>query len=141
MISKIIEASNRDAGGFNWGKFMVARFTDEWLRKPAVRVDGEHMPSSAATPLLARCGWTHDHILVMDLQTGEGALFRPGGYAKSDLDQKHRIWVCPLFEPFLTWLYEQPLGDLAALPAHVTLDAPSAMQGYRRKGGEKADEP
>ena len=73
-------------------------------------------------------------MLVVDLETGEGAMFSPGGLAAADL-QKHRIWVCPMFEPFLAWLYKQDLSDLTKLPKHVDLpDAPFEMHGYRREG-------
>jgi len=70
----------------------------------------------------------------MDMQTLEGAAFRHGGHAKADLD-RHRIWVCPLFEPFLTWLYTQDAARLGELDQLVTLDAPLALAGYRRGGG------
>lgn len=93
------------------------------------------------TPLLRqRMGkWTRDQLWVMDLETGEGGLFRPGGYARGDL-QKHRIWVCPMFEPFLTWLYKQDLSNesLDALPKGVALDAPFEWAGYRRPGPRRA---
>ncbi len=123
MKTIFIEATN----GFNWGKFMVGQFeAEEWNRYSEI---GEGF-----TPLLARCGWTPSHLLVMDLATGEGAIFWPTGSAKADLD-KHRVWVCPLFEPFLTWLYTQDLADIQKLPSAVELpDAPSAMHGYRRAG-------
>lgn len=127
MQSKFVEATN---GARNWGKFMIGRFTsEEWSRKANV-------PNSPHTiqPLLCEVGWTPEHIVVMDLQTGEGAIFRPGGFAPADLN-KHRIWVCPMFEPFLEWLYKQNLSDLDKLPGHVDLpDAPFAMSGYRREG-------
>jgi hypothetical protein len=86
-----------------------------------------------------RIGWDSRHIIVFDLQTCEGAAFRPGGNAHYDLD-KHQIWVRPLFEPFLEWLYKQPqLNDLTALPDCIDLaDAPFAMAGYRRNGPGKA---
>jgi hypothetical protein len=126
MQTKFIEATN---GPMNWGKFMVARFTaDEWERRATV--DGN--------PFLKGRGWDENHILVVDLQTGEGSIFRPGGLARADLD-KHRIWVCPLFEPFLIWLYKQELDDLAALPASVDFtqeEAPFAFRGYRREGSD-----
>jgi len=86
--------------------------------------------------LLSTRGWSHDHVWVLDLETGEGACFRPGGLAHADLN-KHRIWVCPLFEPFLEWLYDQDLTDLTVLPDLVTLtlkEAPFSMFGYRRPG-------
>jgi hypothetical protein len=123
MQSKFIEATN---GPQNWGKFMVGRFTqEEWMTRSAVEPE---------RGLIAGRGWSRDHLLVVDLQTGEGAIFRPGGVAGYDLN-KHAIWVCPLFEPFLTWLYEQDLSDLDALPAYVDLpDAEFMMSGYRRPG-------
>jgi hypothetical protein len=127
MKTKFIEATNGSMA--NWGKFMVARFgPEEWARRSAI--------VEASWPLLRTVGWTGEHVLVVDLQTGEGAIFRPGGSAHADLE-KHRVWVCPLFEPFLTWLYAQDLSDLDALPAHVDLpEAEFAMQGYRRAGPE-----
>jgi hypothetical protein len=129
MKTVIVEATS---DGGNWGKFLVARFTDEWHHRSA-------LPENQYLPLLTLCGWGGEHIWVADLQTGEGALFRPGGYPKADL-AKHRIWVCPLFEPFLTWLYEQNLGDLDQLPASISLpNAPFAFSGYRRPGPEAAD--
>lgn len=92
METKFIEAMNRaDGQPFNWGKFMVARFTgDEWRRR------------------------------------------------SHDLNEKHKIWVCPLYEPFLEWLYRQDVRDLGKLPDHVTLEAPAALWGYRRDRGGKA---
>ena len=125
MQTKFIEATNVDAGGMNWGKFMVARFTEsEWQRRS--EVGGQSM--------LAERGWAKDDLLVVDLQTGEGAVFKPGGYAKGDLD-KHAVWVCPLFEPFLGWLYAQDSADIEKLPALVKIKSPvSALYGYRRPG-------
>src|SRR5262245_20033629 len=124
METKIIEATN---GPRNWGKFMVARWTDEWERRPLTEPG---MP----VPLLGRIGWTREHLLVLDLRTGEGAVFKPGGLAAADLE-KRRIWVCPLFQPFLTWLYLQDLRDLAKLPDAIDLpDAPFDVRGYRRPG-------
>ena len=123
--------AGQSVGGGNWGKFAVGRFTAAELAEPA------HWPGGGPRLVLGR-GWTVDHIWVLDLQTGEGAMFRPGGYAKADLD-KHRIWVCPMFEPFLAWLYQQ-VTELAEtwwedLPRMVELpDAPFALYGYRRPG-------
>ena len=123
MKLHFIEA--HDATDFNWGKFAVARFTgEEWL----------HQSALDKRSLLHGRGWCSEHLWVMDLQTGEGAIFRPGGLAIEDLT-KHRIWVCPMFEPFLTWLYKQDLSDLSKLPALVNLgDVPISMSGYRRPG-------
>lgn len=123
MIVKFIEAT--DATEFNWGKFALMRFeAAEWVRQSAME------PFS----LLAGRGWSSDHLIVFDLQTGEGSFFLPGGCAAADL-KKHKVWVCPMFEPFLAWLYTQDLNDLAALPAMVNLgDVPTDMRGYRRPG-------
>jgi hypothetical protein len=75
-----------------------------------------------------------NNVLVIDLQTQEGATFVPGGYVKSDLD-KHAVWVCPMYEPFLCWLYQQDLTDLTRLPAKLDLpDAEFQLRGYRRPG-------
>ncbi len=128
MISTIVEVTDR----FNWGKFLVARFDEhEWARRSLV--DGQ--------PLLSgQCGWTPQHMLVVDLQTGEGAMFLPQGLAKADLE-KHRVWVCPMFEVFLGWLYDHPehWADILTLPALIELDPEqtrghNAMYGHRRPG-------
>lgn len=133
MQTRIIEATNGDPdhGAYaNWGKFCVARMDTEWARRS--------VPCPTGGPLLSAIGWTLDHLWVLDLQTGEGAFFKPGGYAPADL-QKHKVWVCPLFEPFLVWLYEQDLSDLATLPDHVQLpNAEFSMVGYRRPGPDTA---
>ena len=125
MQTKIIEATNQRV---NWGKFMLGRFDHEWKQCSTI--------STLSTPLLREIGWDSSHLLVLDLQTGEGAIFRinPSGHAANDL-RKHRIWVCPLFEPFLVWLYRQDVSDLSALPAMIDLpDAEPALWGYRRPG-------
>ena len=101
MIVKFAEVTNQ----FNWGKFMIARFTDdEWRVKS--KLDG--------FPLLSARGWTSRHIWVCDVQMGEGAFFAPPGSAKADLD-KHAIWVCPMFPLFLGWLYEHPEQYIAIM--------------------------
>lgn len=123
MKTRIIEA--HDASNFNWGKFLVGRFDSEW---PVGSIIG------GGKSLLNSRGWTPRHLLVLDLETGEGFLAAPGGMASADLN-KHAIWVCPMYEYFLEWLYTQDLTDLDALPAVVNLGkVPVAMQGYRRSG-------
>lgn len=116
MKTTFVEACNVVAGKpGNWGKFMLARFEpEEWDRPPTA----PGVPP--ALPLLETVGWGGRHLLVLDLQTGEGALFRPGGLPSADLE-KHALWVCPLFGPFLGWLYRQDLSDLDALPRYVEL--------------------
>ncbi len=58
--------------------------------------------------------------------------------------EKHQLWVCPMYLPFLTWLYNQDLTDLDKLPKVVQFtdeDAEGAMAGYRRSGpGEEERE-
>src|SRR2546430_13258345 len=116
MKLTFIEATN---GPQNWGKFMVARFDDEFQTPSQV--------DPLCRSLLRARGWSPRHLIVFDLETGEGAEFLPGGNAKYDVD-KHKIWVCPLFEPFLKWLYKQDLTDLSALPKMIDLpDAEFAM--------------
>ena len=125
MQTKIVEASN----GFNWGKFMLGRLDSEWSHRSAV--------SGLSMPLLRELGWGDEHLWVLDLQTGEGACFRinPKGRASNDLN-KHRVWVCPLFEPFLQWLYQQDVADIERLPSVVELPRTElAFWGYRREGG------
>jgi len=126
MKTKFIEATSNT---FNFGKFMLMRFDSEFEYRSVVD----------KRSLLGGRGWSTEHIWVLDLQTGEGACFRPGGLASADL-QKHKVWVCPLYQPFLEWLYKQDLSDLDKLPAVIDLpDAENALWGYRRPGPEKTD--
>jgi hypothetical protein len=122
--TRIIEAQQGPAG-LNWGKFMIGRLTSEWNVLSA---------AGKGRPLLRACGWSRcpEKLLVLDLQTGEGAWFEAGAGAREEL-KKHRIWVCVLFEPFLEWLFAQDLSDLRKLPRAVDLpDAEPAWSGYRR---------
>lgn len=127
-----------DAPG-NWGKFMVGLLDDECSWRSRV----DH-----GRPLLQACGWwgaASGNIWVFDLQTGEGCFVRPGGSAHADLE-KHAVWVCPLFEPWLEWLYAQLRGHddyarrLTGLPLVVELpDAEFSLAGYRRSGPARYD--
>lgn len=137
MKTKFIEAVS-EAG--NWGKFMIGVFdSDEWNR-----------PSVVGGPsLLREVGWrSDDFMLVLDLQIGEGAILNPWGSAHADLE-KHKVWVCPLFEPMLECLYAHwkmyaaSVGDWGArladwivvLPSEIKLEGvPLQMAGYRRLG-------
>jgi hypothetical protein len=133
MKTQIVEVTN---GPKNWGKFLIGQFDSEWQRESAIVNDTlAEMGVSVSRGLLKVVGWTPLHFLLVDLQTGEGAIFKKGGLAHADL-QKHKVWVCPMFEPFLAWLYER--SSLADLPAQVDLpNAPFAMSGYRRPGQEQ----
>jgi hypothetical protein len=120
VITKFIEVTNDNQ---NWGKFMLMRFDTEF----------EYVSTIGRSKLLRSIGWSSDQLWVLDLQTCEGVAIRPGGNAHYDLE-KHKVWVCPMFEPFLVWLYKQDLKDLNELPAMVNLpDAEFAMFGYRRE--------
>ena len=124
MITKFVEV----IGTLNWGKFMLGRFSEEeWGRRSVV--DGTCFLGSGR-------GWAPHHLLVLDIQTGEGAIFRPGGSARADLE-KHKVWVCPMFEPFLEWLWarRELYENILKVPDKVELmSAPPAQFGYRRPG-------
>jgi hypothetical protein len=129
MKTKIIEATNYYHGGMNHGKFLVGKFDEKEFSRRSVLAD--------KLPLL-KFRWAPTNVLVLDLETGEGAIFAPHGYAKADLNDKHQIWVCPLYERFLTWLYKQDLTDLDKLPDVVKIEDPdSALYGYRRTKKDK----
>lgn len=121
MQTHFIEVTNKQQ---NWGKFLIIRLDHEW----------EYPSAFTGNSLLGEVGWRKDNIIVFDLQTGEGARFVPSGIPKFDLE-KHKIWVCPMYEPFLVWLYQQDLSDFSKLPTSLNLpDAPFSLTGYRRKG-------
>ena len=135
MKTKFVEVTNN----FNWGKFCIAKFDEEEMQRRS-QIDE---PTAFGPPrsLLNACGWETDQMdWIFDLQTGEGAIFRLGGSAHADLE-KHKVWVCPMFEPFLEYvydLYEKGTFDFDSFPNFVTLsEAPRAMYGYRRLGGRK----
>lgn len=110
------------------------------------QADHERQSAIANYPLLFAIGKSRRSFWLLDLQTGEGAEFYPPDEpaesytAKFDI-QKHRIWVCPLYEPFLAWLYAHAsqVFDFT-LPAHVDLpDAEFQLSGYRRPGLDGAE--
>lgn len=126
MVAKFIEVTN---GLRNWGKFLLLRFDCEWQQQSVI----------SGRPLLRDIGFNPQQVWVLDLQTCEGAAFMPGGHVGSDLD-KHAIWICPMYQPFLEWLYRQDVTNLEALPSHVDLpEAEFQMSGYRRPGNARAD--
>jgi hypothetical protein len=124
VLTKIIEVTQ--GSEFNWGKFMLGQFDVEWLRHS--KLPGNDL----AMPLLAQRGWSPRHMVVLDLETGEGAFFTMS-HPRWQLDNKHQVWVCPMMGPFLDWLGEQSFETVEDLPDYVTLDTDeSAMAGYRR---------
>lgn len=133
MELRFVETGHGPTRPGNWGKFAVGRHSPaEWAEPPQYHGTEQHQG------LLSAVGWSSEHVWVLDLQTGEGAMFRLGGYPAADLE-KHRIWVCPMFQPFLEWLYGRynadPAGWFDGLPRTVDLpDAAFAFQGRRRAG-------
>lgn len=134
MKTKIIEATN----GLNYGKFLVGVFDDsEWTRTSNV----------SQLNLLRAIGYDtrQPPLWVFDLQTKEGAAFYPEhpDMAKYQLE-KHRIWVCPMYEFFLSWLFAEHVKDAAMvialddLPALVDLETNFfAFYGHRRPGPQE----
>lgn len=127
MFLKFIEAVTAGSN-YNWGKFAVGWHT---LDEKAYE---SHVDEGRS--LLRAIGSSPDMDLwVLDLQTGEGVRLTPHPKASAYADlSKHKVWVCPLFEPFIEWLYRQDLSDVESLPSYVELEAPVANAGYRRPG-------
>lgn len=127
MQTHFIEAT--DEHQFNHGKFMLGRFTPEqWTLKSAL--------PDYPNPLLRGRGWGARHLFIMDLETGEGAMFHMVGTDRDmshQLQERHQIWVCPMFEPFLWWLVTQDLEDLSKLPRFVQLTDASRFCALRRE--------
>lgn len=126
MKTKFIEATQDAKKGFNWGKFLLMKFDSEWEYQSQIDI---------GRPLLRAIGWAPNQIWVLDLQTCEGVAVSPGGSAAYDLNHRHKIWCCPMYQPFLEWLYAQDLSDLDKLPGMVELPlVEGEMAGYRRSG-------
>lgn len=130
MKTKIIEATQ--GSEFNWGKFLVGEFDVEWRRRS--ELPGNDLP----IPLLAQRGWAAHHILALDLETGEGIILSKHEQMPSyQLEHKHEIWRCPMFDPFLEWLVRQEFKTVEDLPSYVMLDtAIEAMAGGRGRRRE-----
>jgi hypothetical protein len=141
MITTIVEVTNL----FNWGKFLVAKFDSaEWEYRS--RIERPKDMGGGFPRLLHSNGWDERSRWVLDLQTGEGALFLPkvNGCPFADLE-KHSIWVCPLYSVFLEWFYAHPEhhDDVLTLPSLLELTdeksmQASAMYGHRRPGPDAA---
>jgi len=120
----------------NWGAFLVAVPDEiEWGWRSRA------LPAGA--PLPEMFGWNSRQAWVMDLRTGEGAIFTMGGDARADLDA-HRIHVTAQFEAFLEWLYGQDLARLRHLPYMVKVDGAvirSLTEDETRRLAAGAEEP
>lgn len=116
MITQIIEGSD----GALYGKWLVSQLS-ETERDRKTELPGFEGSRSVWTFGGARKLGAHPNaLLVVDLQTDQGAVFIPGGLSDADLDTVG-IWVCPLFRSFLHWLYEQDTSDVAQLPPFIEL--------------------
>lgn len=130
MILKFVETG----GQGNWGKFAVGMFDNTEWREEAKYPGCEEVGSL----LRWGCFVYPDLYWVLDLQTKEGAMFHVGyGLAVADL-RKHQIWVCPMYETFLVWLYKfaaaNPKTWWDILPRTVDLPhTPFEFAGYRRQ--------
>jgi hypothetical protein len=120
MVTHFIEASD----GMMHGKFMLGRLDSAEL---GVR---SALPGSEEDPLMrvgGRRRLNERSTLIVDLQTGNGAaFFIGGGLWIADLNRTGPIHVCPMFPPFLKWLYEQKVPDFPAtaieqLPRYVRI--------------------
>lgn len=125
MRTKLVEMTD----GTVWGKFLVGRFDLlEWVH--GCQID----PRGGS--LLSRCGWGPEHLWVLDLETGEGACFKPGGSAAADLE-KHPIHVCFLYPVFLEWLYARPelwvnWDAIVAIPDTIEVDRETVLRAPPR---------
>lgn len=112
----------------NWGSFMVCVPDEiEWAWQSHV--------STSLMPALAEFGWTPEHVIVMDMKTGEAAFFRPGDREAAEDLTLHRIYRSPQLGLFLTWLYGQDIAHLYQQPAVIEVeDCTFALEGWREIG-------
>jgi hypothetical protein len=118
VITKIIEGS--DGGAY--GKWLVGQL-DEHERSRKTSLPGYEGNASIWTFAGARrFGADPGAVFVLDLQTGQGAVFNPTTSSSPDYDlDQANIWVCPLFRDFFRWLYTQDLADVTQLPNFIDL--------------------
>lgn len=127
MITRFVEVTD----GMMYGKFMVCR------------LDASELATTTAMPeapegqrLLTYSGRRrfNDHsTLVIDLQLGTGwawplsdGLIGMRHYAREHFDRDLAPHVCPMYLPFVLWLYEQGkwargAGDIAEIPRYLDL--------------------
>lgn len=139
MELKFVEAGQAPEGGGNWGKFAVARWSTLEMREPT------RFPGCEGQFITGLTGSPFDHIWLLDIQAGEGALFSINNPIPVDVPHQlneKQIYICPMFEPFMTWLWEHirshqgtNLDWFDELPRVVVLpEAPFDLYGYRRRG-------
>jgi hypothetical protein len=73
-------------------------------------------------------------LWILDLVTQEGACFDVAQPLLPQLE-RHQVWTCVLYEPFLAWLFEYCQTHtpfrLDDLPPNLHLTAPQELIGYR----------
>jgi hypothetical protein len=129
MDTKFVEAGHPGVG--NWGKFIVACHTTAELQEPT------QFPGCEGQRVVSLAGNGARDMWVFDLQTGEGFRVPVSERHAFSILEKHQVWVCPMFEPFLGWLLayidSHPNDWWSTLPRTVELpDAPFEMRGHRR---------
>lgn len=129
MKTKIVEATTGPQG--NWGKFLIGQFDQD-------EIDTVSAIAPEYGSVLKQRGWWDpaQYFLMLDIETGEGSVFATWGDARADL-HKHRIWVCPLFQPTLARIRAMAPFAVADLPSLLELsfdEAPFAMAVPRRAG-------
>ncbi len=144
MELKFVEAGHpvdaQTGFGGNWGKFAVGRWSNEELREKT------KFPGCEGQYITSLRGHGMTHVWLFDLQTGEGARFHTNNPIPVDVRSQlkdHQIWVCPMFEPFMVWLWHHMtvtgLDWWEHLPRTIELpDAPFDTAGYRRAGPDAA---
>ncbi len=140
MDLKFVEAGHpvdEHGLGGNWGKFGVGRWTRQELAEKT------QYPGCEGQRIASLHGWGGDHVWLFDLQTGESARFYLNNPRPVDVRSQlrtHQIWVCPMFEPFMVWLWNHVtvagLDWWDTLPRTVELpaDTPFDVAGHRRPG-------
>jgi hypothetical protein len=129
MRSYLFESMSRDHRTHaNWGQFMV-------LVPDGVEWTWHSHITNSMTPALEEFGWTPGHVIVMDLRTGEAAMYLPGDGEAAKAMTEHRIFTSPQFKYFLEWLYEQDVAHLYQQPNVIELpDVTHHLSGWRDIG-------
>jgi hypothetical protein len=127
METIYIEATSKRTGPGQYFTFAVSQFTD---------LERQRRSQITKTTLLPMLMTNYQILHILDMQTGEGAIFRFRGDPEGDR-LRHQIKTSPIFPDFLAWLYQQDVSTLSTLPRIVDLDRPQLAERdsrYLRKG-------